>query len=477
MTIHFQRSSAQAALLLAAAMSLAPALTQAQSRGRGATASPTKPNIVIPKIRYTDFTLPNGLRVLVHEDHSSPVVAVEVWYNAGSKFDPKGRTGLAHMFEHMMDEGTANMPAPIFKEAIQSVGGYYNAATGNDHVRYWSTVSSNNFETVLWLEAERMANLSPALDSARFMLEREAIRNEIRQILSDPTQVAASVVPEHLFPGGAYAPPIFGFSADIDRWTLADARSFYETHYVPNNAVLVIAGDVTAADARRKVEKHFGPIPRGKAVVFPKSVTPFQGEKRLVVEHPANARGIWSAWRGAGSGSPDRPAMMALSSILTQRLTTILVVDRRLAILMNPRWNQSYDLQEAGIFQVAMTPNATAPGTVFEQILDSVVASIKQDGVTAKEVERWVAGYRLQMLTQMQSDSSKANNLGDATINMKRPLGIYELTERALLVTPAQVQAAARKYLTSDRVIVSIIPVGKFDLITRPDLPYVNVKR
>src|SRR4051812_38068877 len=151
----------------------------------------TSTAVLVPKLTLTDFTLPNGLRVLMHEDHSSPIVAVDLWYNAGSKFDPKGKTGLAHMFEHMMDEGTLNMPAGEYKRVIQSAGGSYGASTANDGTRYYTVVPNNYLETAFWLEAERMANLGPTLDVNRFNLEREAVRNEYRErVLNDPEQSA-----------------------------------------------------------------------------------------------------------------------------------------------------------------------------------------------------------------------------------------------------------------------------------------------
>jgi zinc protease len=442
------------------------------------TAAGAQTAIDVPKLKYSEFTLPNGLRVLLHEDHSSPVVAVDLWYKAGSKYDPKGRSGLAHMFEHMLDEGTLNMPQGEYKRVIQSAGGDYNASTQNDVARYWTMAPSNQLETVLWLEAERMANLSPTLDSTRFNLERAAVRNEYRQtVLNIAQNATAEATIEALFPEGAYAPPLFGYPADINAATVEDLQKFYETYYVPNNAVLVVAGDFAVADARKKIEKHFSPIPRGKAVVHPKVVLPFVGEKRIAVEHPQGVRFLWGAWRGAKSSSPDRPALLALSSILTQRLSRLLVVERRLASGLSPAANQSFDLQEAGIFQVGITATPTASATTIEQLMDSVITSIRTNGVTETEVKRWAAGYRLQMLTAMQSDLSKAYHLGDGATNMNDPLGVYNLTERALKVTPADVQAAARKYLTADRVIVSTVPTGKLDLISKPHLPYENRTR
>jgi zinc protease len=442
------------------------------------SAAAQAPAIDLPKIQYTDFTLRNGLRVILAEDHSTPIVAIELWYNAGGKFDPKGKSGLAHMFEHMMDEGTLNMPNGEYKRIIQSMGGYYNAATTQDWVRYWSQLPSNNLETGLWLEAERMANLSPTLDSTRFELERDAVRNENRSsIQAIAVNSAFDAMAGALFADAAYAVPLIGYPAELDAATAADLRRFYDTYYVPNNAVLVIVGDFKTTDARRMVEKHFSPIPRGQPIRMPVTTKPFHGEKRLVMEHPQKIRQLWTAWRGASSASPDRPAMLALSSIITERLRRLLVNDRRLATVMNPGTNNNFDLYESGVFQIAVTPTPTAPATEIERLIDSVVASIKTTGVSATEVRRWIGSYRIDALESMQADSAKAEKIADATLGKGNPLGYYNLLERAQHLTPAQVQAAARKYLTGDRVVLSVVPPGRLDLISKPELPYVNLSK
>jgi zinc protease len=456
------RPPALVALLCGFVLASAPPLA-----AQGSTA------VQVPKVSLTDYTLSNGLRVLMHEDHSSPIVAVNLFYNAGSKFDPKGKSGLAHMFEHMMDEGTLNLPPGEYKRIVQSDGGYYNAGTGNDDAHYVTRVQSNRLETVLWLEAERMSNLGPTLDSARFNIEREAVKNEYRQVvLNDFQQLAGVATFATLFPAGAYAPPLFGYPADIASATVDDLRRFYDTYYVPNNAVLVIVGDFKTADAKAMVQRQLGVVPRGKAVKFPVSVTPFSGEKRIVVEHQSGNRGLWTVWRGGKSSSADRPALLALSTILNQRLRRIFTDERRVGTI-SP-YSLSFDLQDAGVFQVATIPAATASATMMEDVIDSVVTSVKTNGVTEAEVRRWAASFATQTLVDMQSVMTIASDIGDGAVNAKNPLVFFDLVGLATRVTPAQVQAAAKKYLTGDRVVVSIIPIGKFDLVSKPNLPYTN---
>jgi zinc protease len=220
------------------------------------------------------------------------------------------------------------------------------------------------------------------------------------------------------------------------------------------------------------VNRQFSPIPRGKPITFPVAATPYSGEKRIVVEHPSGNRGFWMVWRGAKSASTDRPALLALSSILNQRLRRILVDERRAGAL-SP-YSLSFDLQDAGVFQIATRPNATASATMFEDVVDSVVASVKANGVTETEVRRWAAAFSTQTLTDMQSVLTVAMDIGDGAVNAKNPLVFFDLVGLSNRVTPAQVRAAARKYLTADRVVVSIIPTGKFDLVSKPNLPYTN---
>jgi zinc protease len=483
MPIHPQRPPVRAALLGLATLTLASLATaQDQRSAARLPAAVPSSSIDVPRIRYSQFTLANGLRVVLSEDHSSPLVAIELWYDVGSKHDPKGKSGLAHMFEHMMDEGTLNMPAPAFKRAIQAAGGYYNASTTNDWTRYNMLVPSNQLETALWLEAERMANLAPTLDSTRFNLEREAVRNEYRQRVLDIAVSSAAVsVFEALFSEGAYAVPVMGEMSELANATVDDLKTFYETYYVPNNAVLVVTGDFVSADARRKIEKHFGPIPRGKPVVHPKAIGPLVGEKRLVLEHPTNIRQLWTVWRGASSTARDRSAALALASITTDRLRKILVDERRIANVLNPGWNTNFDLQEGGVIQFVITllgPSAkTESGTEAEQVIDSVVASIQRDGVTSDELRRYVARYRTQALVELQADTMKAYYLGEGLINMKNPTAQFDRLGETQRLTLADVQAAARKYFTADRVVMSVIPSGKLELRSKPELPYTNASR
>lgn len=459
------------------------ALTQSAVAQDTRRAAPLPPNpkassrVDVPKLKYTDFTLPNGLRVILHEDHSSPIISTQVLYHVGPKHEVPGKTGLAHLFEHMMDEGTLNMPGTAFKRIIQDAGGSYSAHVQPDWTQYLITIPSHQLETVLWTEAERMANLSPTLDSTRFHSEREAVRNEYREMfLNIQVQSAGEAMIETVFeksPG--YSNRLIGHMSDLETTTVDDLRLFYEKYYVPNNAVLVVAGDFSTAAARRMIAKHFGPIPRGKPVTQPTLVPPLSGEKRIVLEHSSGLRQLWLGWQGAKASAADRPAALALSSILTERLRRLLVTDRKLATALVAAFNQNFDLESSGVFQSVI--NVSGSATEVERLADSVVTSIRTNGVTDIEVKRWVAAHRMRSLIEMQSTETKAFMLADGALTYRDPNGHFGVVERSLLVKPADVQAAARRYLTEHRVVMSVIPIGKFELISRPELPWTNVSR
>src|SRR5687768_4631568 len=220
-----------------------------------------------PRIPYTEFTLPNGLRVIFHEDHSTPIVAVNVWYHVGSKNETLGKTGYAHLFEHMMFQGSKGFDDDYFK-ALQEVGGSLNGSTNSDRTNYWEVVPSNFLERAIFLEADRMGTLPEALTEAKLANQREVVKNEKRQNYDNrPYGLAGARIAEILYPADhPYHWLTIGSLDDLTRASMDDVKDFFRRYYTPNNASLVIAGDIKPAEARRLVEKHFGPIKRGPAV-------------------------------------------------------------------------------------------------------------------------------------------------------------------------------------------------------------------
>ena len=224
----------------------------------------------IPALKFEKYTLPNGLQVILHEDHATPIVAVNVWYHVGSKDERQGRTGFAHLFEHMMFQGSKHYDK-VFFGPIQSAGGQLNGSTAMDRTNYWETVPSNYLELALWMESDRMGFLLPAMTEAKLDNQRDVVKNERRQTyenrpygLVHETILAALYPPEH-----SYSWPPIGSMKDITAASREDIADFFRRYYHPANASLCIAGDFDPAAARRLVEKYFGPIPAGPKVTHP----------------------------------------------------------------------------------------------------------------------------------------------------------------------------------------------------------------
>src|SRR5688500_7456720 len=230
---------------------------------------------VLPPIPYTEFSLPNGLRVILHEDHSTPIVAVNVWYHVGSRNEVRGRTGFAHLFEHMMFQGSKGFDDDYFK-ALQEVGGSLNGSTNSDRTNYWEVVPSNFLERAIFLEADRMGTLPEALTEAKLANQREVVKNEKRQNYDNrPYGLVGARIAETLYPPEhPYHWLTIGALEDLSAASMEDIKGFFNRYYTPNNASLVIAGDFDPATTRALVQKYFGPIERGPAITVPKAVQP-----------------------------------------------------------------------------------------------------------------------------------------------------------------------------------------------------------
>src|SRR6185437_11046823 len=241
----------------------------------------------IPSVPVTKYTLPNGLTVLLSPDHSSPVAAVAVWYHVGSKNEKPGRTGFAHLFEHMMFTGTQHIPAGQHAKILESMGGEFNGTTDNDRTLYYEEVPSNELATALWLESDRMGFLPEAMTQERLDVQRNVVKNERRlRVDNQPFGLADELTSGALFPPtNPYSWPVIGSMADLSAASLDDVKEFFHRYYAPDNAILSIVGDFTIPDARHLVAEYFGDLPRGPDVERP-TVAPVHlpADKRVVLE-------------------------------------------------------------------------------------------------------------------------------------------------------------------------------------------------
>ena len=423
-------------------------------------------------IPYSRHTLSNGLDVLIHEDRNCPIVAVNVWFHVGSKNEKPGRTGFAHLFEHLMFEGSEHHDKGYF-HPLQEAGASLNGSTNADRTNYWEVVPSTSLELALWMESDRMGYLLPALTDAKFENQREVVLNERRQNyenrpygLSGMAIVAALYPPEH-----PYHWLTIGEAADIRDARIDDVREFFRTFYRPRNASLAVAGDVRRDEALRMVEDYFGELEGGAEPppVERREVPAPAAETRLMLEDRIELPRLYLAWHSpalfaAGDAELDLVAEV-LASGKTSRLYKRLVFEERLATEVAASQNS----RELGsFFQIVAT---AAPGRTLvelERAISEEVAHLAQGGPTAIEMERCLAQAEAQFVYRLQtvggfggkSDQLNAYNvfLGDPGY-FDRDLGRYRgATARSLQ------ESAARWLQPHHRVVLSVVSTGQGSL-------------
>jgi zinc protease len=448
----------------------------AQAQG-GARSSPSPDVPTLPLVRYT---LPNGMTALLSEDHSAPVVALTVWYHVGSHNERPGRTGFAHLFEHMMFEGSQNIATGEHRRMIQALGGNFNGSTTEDRTNYYEVLPSNQLETAIWMESDRMATLLTRVNQQRLDAEREIVKNERRlRVDNQPFGISDEVTLAALYPSThPYSWPVIGSMADLSAASLEDVQNFFRTYYTPNNATIAIVGDIDVARTKAMLDRWFGPIPRGPDIQRP-AVAPMTlpAEKRLVLEDTrARLPQLQITWPTVSRHSPDRYALAALGGLLTEdrtaRLRKALVYDRQLATNVYAFNN---DNEDAGWFVLGVLPRPNASLTEIEGVIDSVLAGVKNGPLSPEEVRR-VGNYALvNTVTGLQFRLARAEDLAEGQVFEGDPLSYRTDLARRRAVTPADVQRVARQYLTVGRVVLSMVPAGKLDQVSKPSLPFTNV--
>lgn len=437
---------------------------------------------VVPRLTVERYVLPNGLTVILSPDHSAHVTAVDIWYHVGSKNELPGRTGFAHLFEHVMFQGSQHIPYGVHFKTVENAGGDLNGSTWNDRTNYFETLPSNELATALWLESDRMGYLLPALDQTKLDAQREVVKNERRERVDNvPYGSEDEVIDAAMYPpSNPYSWPVIGSMTDLSAASLDDVRDFFRRYYAPSNATLVVTGDVDPAVTKKLISEYFGPIPRGPAITRPvvARVT-LPAEKRLVLEDPrAKLPQLTISWPTVGNVDPDNEPLGAVGRILTQdrtsRLTKLLVYDRQLATRVSADQNDD-DAENAGKFTINVTPRPNASLTDIENLVDSTLASLATSPPDAKEVDRFKNFVRVSSVIGIQSALGKAEVLAEGQTFFGDPLHYVTETNEALAVTPADIARVTREYLTPGRIVVSMVPAGKLDLVSKPSLAYTNV--
>ena len=415
----------------------------------------------LPEIKYTRFSLPNGLRVVFHEDHSTPVVAVNVWYHVGSMNESAGRTGFAHLFEHMMFQGFQGYPY-AFGATMDELGASRNGSTSTNRTNYYEVVPSNFLDTALFMEAGRMGRLLQSVTQERLDNQRDVVKNEKRQrIDNQPYGQAFYRITSALYPPEhPYSWPVIGSMEDLTAASLEDVSAFFRTYYAPNNASLVLAGDFDPVTARTLVEKHFGAIPTGGAVKRPQPAPPrLDREVREEMEDSVQLPRIYLAWHSTPRFSKAEAAVDLLSHILgggkSSRLYKALQVDRQIvqdAVAGNPA------SELAGLFLVMATAKPGQTLGEVQRIIDEEITKLKTTPVTVEELGHAYVEYESQFIFGLQTVLGKAEQLNAYATFLDDPGYLGKDLARYRSVTAADVQQAARDYLTDKRVVLSVVP-------------------
>jgi zinc protease len=411
------------------------------------------------QLAVTEATLDNGLRVLVQEDPRNPIVAVQILYRVGSRNERPGATGLAHFLEHMMFKGTPTRGRGQISRLVEQSGGRDNAFTTKDMTGYYVNIAADRLDLVLEIEADRMRNL--LLDPAEIDSERNVVMEERRmRTEDDPDGLVYEAMDSLAFKAHSYRWPVIGWMSDIARINPPELRAFYDTYYVPNNAILVIAGDAKAADALALVRRHFGPIPRGATPPPVTAVEPPQSdERRLVVRKDgAQLPVVNIAWHVPNHTSADAPALELLSTVLSEgrssRLYQRLVYDKRMVLGAGGEY--SYSSLDPALFWFYATPLPGQTPEAVEQALLAEVDRLKQELVPTEELARARNQIEASFVWQQDSVFSRASVLGRFEM-----LGSWRLLEDFLpklrAVTPADLQRVARLYFPVDRKNTSIL--------------------
>ena len=443
------------AAALATTMLAGPALAQAV---------PIPSLVAQVAIPHSSFRLANGLTVIVHEDHKAPVVAVSTWYNVGSKDEPAGKTGFAHLFEHLMFNGSENLPGDYFKYLQQIGATDENGTTSNDRTNYFETVPAGALERVLFLESDRMGHLLGAVTQGVLDNQRSVVQNEKRQGDSQPGGLAQYALYENLFPAGhPYNHTVIGSMADLDAASLADVKGWFQDKYGPNNAVLVIAGDTSAAQVRPLVERYFGSIARGPVNHPAMAAVPTLAAPKAVALKDALAFTITSRnWVVPGLLSPDLAALdvggAILGGLASSRLDRALVRDEKIAISVSAGLDV---LQRASIFTLQTVAKPGTDPALVARRADAILANLVATGPTADEVQRAVmheVAGRIRGLEQVGGFGGKAVSLAEGqTFAGDSDFYRKTLADYAA-VTPASVRRAMKQWLGRPALTITLSP-------------------
>ena len=421
------------------------------------------------QVPYTYFTLPNGLNVILHEDHSVPLVTVNVWYHVGSANERPGRTGFAHLFEHLMFMGSGHVKPGEFDAWLEGVGGNNNGSTTNDRTNYWINVPSNALDLALFLESDRMGYLLDSMTPQTVDAQRDVVKNERRQSYENqPYGAAELLLEELLYPKGhPYHWPVIGYMDDLTAASYDDTVEFFKRHYAPSNASLVVAGDIDTATARRLVEKWFSDVkagPRPEPTTIP-GVALTEVVRKTITDRVQLPR-ITLAWLTPRQFAPGDAALDVLADVLAggrnSRLYKRLVYDMQVAQNVSA-FQASRPL--SSYFQVEVTPRPGHTVEEMQKVIDEEIARLQKEPPSEREVQRAINTIEASYFNRMErvgGFGGKADLLNSYFSETGNPDWFNEDLGRYRVLAPADIRAAAVAFLPADR---------RVELTVMPDKP------
>jgi zinc protease len=437
-------------LLFAAVLMAAQALAAAELR--------------VPHLDFTDQRLPNGLRVIIAPDHSAPVFAICVTYNVGSHSERPGRTGFAHLFEHMMFQGSQNVGKGEHMILIENNGGDMNGTTTEDRTNYFEMLPKNQLDLALFLESDRMRSL--AVNEANLDNQRNAVQEERRLgIDNQPYGKAYLEIDNLAYDNFAYKHSVIGSMADLNAATVSDVQNFFRIYYAPNNAVLTLVGDLDPAETLEKVKKYFGDIPAQPAPPKPDLTEPeHYGERRETIDDPlARLPMVLIAYHIPPGNTADNYAFQVLSDILStgesSRLYQHLVKEKQLATSIQ---TEADARTGPSLFYVVAVPRPGVKPEDLEGAIEAEIATVQKDGVTEAEMDKARAQFRRQQIQARQTALFTAIRMGEYAVKFNDPNLINTIFDKFNAVTAEQVKEAAGKYLVPrEQAVVIDLPAAK----------------
>jgi zinc protease len=415
----------------------------------------------LPKVEFTDTTLENGLRVIIVPEHTAPVFALSLTYNTGSRNEKQGRTGFAHLFEHMMFEGSANVGKGEHMLLVQNFGGTLNGSTNNDQTNYFEELPKNQLDMALFLESDRMRALN--ITQANLDNQRNAVQEERRlRVDNQPYGKSTEELDSMAYDNFAYHHSVIGSMEDLNAASIDDVKNFFRIYYAPNNVVMVLAGDLDPKETIAKVKKYFGDIPRQPAPPAVDMTEPEHDKERRKTMEDALARlpqyhAVYNIPQG---NTPDTYALQVLGAVLSGgrsgRFYQHLVHDKQLALNV---FAGAQNRRGPGLFNVVGIPRPGVKMDDLEKAIDDEIEAVKKDGITQQELEKVRTQFLRQAIQTRGSVLFTANQMGTQTVFYNDPNLINTAYEKLTAVTAEQVKQAAQKYL---------VPAHRSVMITTP---------